>query len=312
MRIIVPTRPPFSFEQTLAFVRRFPPSSGSIVVGGGSLYAAVAHGGRAQAFTLRMQGGELVADVRAAAVARRAAELVGARDDLGALYAAAETDPPFAALVRRLYGLHHVRFLGLEDIAVYCVLMQRTPMRLATRFKQRFLDRFGLVAEVAGHTLRAVPDLATLAELDAADIAEALGHRAKAERIVAVVRGVAALGEPFLREAPYAEARRALLAIPGIGPFSAGAILLRGLGRMDELPSLDLFERDARVIYGRAWNPRAIARRYGDQIGYWSFYVKTGAARLSSGTSSSSACSRPSRAATGRADPRRSRDSSRA
>jgi len=32
--------------------------------------------------------------------------------------------------------------------------------------------------------------------------------------------------------------------------------------------------------YGAAWNEEAIARRYGDQIGYWSFYVKTGAARV--------------------------------
>jgi DNA-3-methyladenine glycosylase II len=94
------------------------------------------------------------------------------------------------------------------------------------------------------------------------------------------VRGVAALGEDFLRTAPYAQAREALLAIPGVGPFSAAAILLRGLGRTDELPGLAMFERDGRAIYGAAWDEEAIARRYGDQIGYWSFYVKTGAARL--------------------------------
>jgi DNA-3-methyladenine glycosylase II len=89
-----------------------------------------------------------------------------------------------------------------------------------------------------------------------------------------VIAGVADLGEAFLREAPYAEARDALLEIPGVGPFAAGAILLRGLGRMDELPSMEMFEREGRAIYKRAWAPKAIAQRYGEHIGYWSYYVK--------------------------------------
>ena len=93
-------------------------------------------------------------------------------------------------------------------------------------------------------------------------------------------RILSAIGLATLREAPYAEARDALLSIKGIGPFSAGAILLRGLGRMDEVPSVTMFGEDAAMIYGRAIDEAAIARRYGRQIGYWGFYVKTGAARL--------------------------------
>ena len=42
-----------------------------------------------------------------------------------------------------------------------------------------------------------------------------------------------------------------------------------------------MFERDSRLVYGAAWDVDAIARRYGDQIGYWSFYLKTWAARIS-------------------------------
>jgi len=91
-----------------------------------------------------------------------------------------------------------------------------------------------------------------------------------------VMRGVAALGETFLRTVPYATARDALLEIPGVGPFSAAAILLRGLGRMDELPSMDIAEAAARTLYGPAYDPDAIRRRYGQTIGYWSFYVKSG------------------------------------
>jgi DNA-3-methyladenine glycosylase II len=179
-------------------------------------------------------------------------------------------------IMRALHGLHHVRFLGLEDIAVHAVMMQRQPPARVAMMKRRFLEAFGYPVG----DLYAMPELDALAQIPAAAIAKAIRHEPKAARIAEVVRAVAALGENFLRTAPYEQAKQALLAIPGIGPFSAAAILLRGLGRTDELPGLAMFEREGRAIYGAAWDEEAIARRYGDQIGYWSFYVKTGAARL--------------------------------
>lgn len=280
MEHTISTCQPFSFEQTLTFARRFPAFEAEAIITDDSLTAAITVGDKAQPFTLRSKGSALIADAASREVARRAAELVGAEDDLRPFYAVAEGDAPFQPIVRSLRGLHHLRFLGLEDAAVYSVLMQRSPIKLAVTYKRRFLDRFGHRVRAGERTLRAMPSLDELAELDADEIAEALGHRPKAERIAVVTRGVAKLGEKFLREARYAEAKEALLAIPGVGPFSAGAILLRGLGRMDEVPSVEMFERDGRVLYGRAWNPRAIEKRYGGQIGYWSYYLKAGVARL--------------------------------
>jgi hypothetical protein len=52
-----------------------------------------------------------------------------------------------------------------------------------------------------------------------------------------------------------------------------------------------MFERDARAVYGRAWSAAATARRYGAHVGYWSFYLKTGAARLSARTAPSCSAS---------------------
>ena len=285
MRLSMPVKQPFSFAQTVAFLRSFPPCQGDHVLTDRSITAAVSTGGIARAFTIHDGDPptvEMPRHIDAAtqrALLARATHFIGAEDDLAPLYAAAEGDPPFRALVRELHGLHHVRFLTLEEIAVYCVLMQRTPIALAATYKRRFLARFGIPVDVGGATLRAMPELDQLVELDAADIAAAVGHAGKAARITDVVRGIAAIGEPILRTAPYAVARDALLAIPGVGPFSAAAILLRGLGRMDELPALRPIEDEARALYGAAYDPAAIARRYGDQIGYWSFYLRTGAGR---------------------------------
>jgi DNA-3-methyladenine glycosylase II len=295
MQLAITTRPPFSFDQTLAFVRRFPPALDQTIVSDDSVTIALAVGGRARAVEIARQGRDVVAIVDGESppetqreLVRRAADFIGAGDDVSALYTAAETDPPFRALVRELHGLHQVRFLGLEEIAVYCVMMQRAPIARAVELERRFLARFGLPIAVGARTLRAFPPLAELAQLDARDIADAIGNRPKGERIATVVRAVAALGEPFLATAPYAAARDALLAIPGVGPFAAGAILLRGLGRVDEVPSLAMFARDGRAIYGARWDETTIARRYGSQIGYWAFYLKTGAARVARATATAS------------------------
>jgi len=268
------TTPPFSFAQTLEFIRRFPGCQTQTAVAAGHVTAAFAAGGRGWAVTIRDGSIELPPGAPRSLV-KRAADWIGADDDLGAFYEAAATDRAMQPIVRALHGLHQVRFLGLEDIAVHAVMMQRQPAARVAVMKRRFLEAFG---HPVGE-LFAMPEIDELARLAPAAIGKAIRHPAKAERIAEVVRGVAALGEDFLRTAPYEQAKQALLAVPGVGPFSAAAILLRGLGRTDELPGLAMFEREGRAIYGAAWDEDAIARRYGDQIGYWSFYVKTGAAR---------------------------------
>jgi DNA-3-methyladenine glycosylase II len=266
----ISTSQPFSFAQTLAFARRFPPCRHQLVVRDDSLTAAVVVGGRPIAFTLSGTGA-LELDVPA--VAEHAARMVGANDDVAAFYARA--DAHMQPIIDALYGLHHLRFATLGEIAVYSVLMQRAPVDVAAALLGRFVTGLGAPVDVADARLFAMPELADLAGLTVEQVARAIRHRAKAERIVDVVRGVHALGEDLLRNAPYAEARDALLAIRGVGPFSAAAILLRGLGRMDELPWLPAFAERAAALYGREITHATIARRYGATIGYWSFYVMT-------------------------------------
>jgi DNA-3-methyladenine glycosylase II len=291
--VTLDVKTPFSFAQTLAFISSFPPCRDACLMGAtsqGSLSSAVAIGGRAHAFTLREHAGGIVCEVddRTSAATRQAivthaSRLIGAEDDIAPLYEAAVGDAPFSELVRELHGLHHVRFPTLADSVVYSILMQRTPMTVAASYKRKFLAVLGHPITIDGQPLRVMPDLAELAALDESTIADAIGHRGKAARIATASRAVAEIGEDFLRTAPYEAARDALLEISGIGPFAAAAILLRGLGRMDELPWMPQFERAAEAIYGRLWGSAVgeatITRRYGRHIGYWSFYVMTGVGR---------------------------------
>lgn len=266
---------PFSFTRTLAFVRSFPPCQGDFEVGDDSLTGVLAVADRAVAFTLR---GERALHLQTSApeLAGPVADLIGAGDDIAPFYAAAAGDRAFAPLVEQLHGLHHVRFRSLEEVTVYSVMMQRTPVTVASRLKRQFLAAFGWPVE--GSSMRAMPTFDRLLELDGATIGAALGHPAKGAAIARAIRGVAAIDDALLRRGPYSLAKAALLAVPGIGPFSAGAILLRGLGRMDELPGMPWFEREARLVYGDRFDERAVRARYGCHLGYWAYYLKAGVA----------------------------------
>ncbi len=284
-------RQPFSFAQTLAFVANFPPSRDTCVIGASSLTTVVAVGGRSHAYTLRDAGRHLELTFEGtpcaaiqSVIAEHARHLISADDDLGPLYEAARGDGALCGLVRELHGLHHVRFPTLADSVVYSILMQRAPMPTAAALKRKFLLAFGHPAAIDDRTLHAMPELDVVATLGEDAIATAIRHRPKAARIAHVAREVAQLGELFLKTAPYASARDALLAIRGIGPFAAAAILLRGLGRMNELPWMPHFERAAQELYGERISAAAITRRYGNHIGYWSFYVKAGLGRRSRAT----------------------------
>jgi DNA-3-methyladenine glycosylase II len=137
MNLPLPTKAPFAFHQTLAFIRRFPPCQGQYLVDDDSLTAAVTIHGRPTTFTIRGTAAgatvEIERAVDAPAILARAAHLVGARDDLGEFYAAAEGDRQFRPILDLLHGLHHVRFLTLEEIAIYSVMTQRNPIAMAAK-----------------------------------------------------------------------------------------------------------------------------------------------------------------------------------
>lgn len=273
-------REPFSLAQTIAFLRRFPPCAGDFALEGRTLRGALMLEGHGLAFEVRERDRvELVLESTTSneAVLERAATLarafVGADDDLESFYDAASNDnPAFRRVVGALYGLHHVRFLTLAETAVYVVLMQRTPMTVAAKQKRALLHAFG---RGVGDRI-AFPSFERLLELDARDFVRVIGHAAKAIALPVVLRGVHALGESYLRTAPYAEVEAALRAIPGIGPFSAAFLLLRGLGRMDAVPlEMPAFAEPAKRIYGPSFDPTRLRRLYGAQIGYWAFYVRS-------------------------------------
>lgn len=186
--------------------------------------------------------------------------------DVSAVAAHLGTSELLGPLVRERPGL---RVLGSTDgfeTAVMTVLGQQVSLAAARTFGGRLVAGLGQPAPAG---LRAFPRPEVIAATEAEDLREMIGlTRARAATVVSLARAVAD-GVVYLGEAAgeaagemageraagvdIASARAALLAVPGIGPWTADYLALRLFGDRDAYPADDLvLKRALGVTSGRA------------------------------------------------------------
>ncbi|MFC0437079.1 DNA-3-methyladenine glycosylase [Kutzneria buriramensis] len=283
---VLPAAQPFDLRTSIRFLKGFGACRGDQVMTVDSLTKAIAVDGQAIAFKVASRKGgvdyvlhsdEPISPATREVVCHKIDGYLSLSDDLAEFYALAETDhPAYARLVRNLWGLHQVRFLTVAEIGVWAVLSQRTPKNISTSLKRRITQMFGRKVTFEGAEYQAFPELTDLVHLTAADWVGIVKNGRKAEYLASLVDGLLDIGEDYLATAPYDEATKALRRIKGIGEFSAAAILLRGLGRMDFVP-LDMpnFAEATAKIYGEGYDNQKLRDRYGKHLGYWAYYLHT-------------------------------------
>jgi DNA-3-methyladenine glycosylase II len=142
----------------------------------------------------------------------------------------------------------------------------------------RLVERFGRVLEYRGHRFHSFPDAARVAGARVSAIrACGLSHR-KAETIRRIATAIEAghLAQQQLSSMSSEDAVRCLTELPGIGPWSASLVLLRGLGRLDVFPPGDVgAARGLSRVTGLPVGPSLarIIQRFGDHRGYLYFYA---------------------------------------
>jgi 3-methyladenine DNA glycosylase/8-oxoguanine DNA glycosylase len=162
-----------------------------------------------------------------------------------------ERDPVIGALQRRYAGLRPVLFHSPYEAGCWTVIGHRIRIAQAAAIKQRIAEQIGDAVDVAGVTLASFPPPGRLL---AAGRFPGLAP-VKAERLegiaTAALDGVLDAGR--LRSMDPDDALADLQRLAGIGPFSAGLILVRGAGHPDVFPASErrLHEEMARS-YGLA------------------------------------------------------------
>ncbi len=218
-----------------------------------------------------------LSDEAVAAATDRLSFFLGLDDAIAELYALAAADPPFQRVVDGLYGYHQVKFPSPLELMCRAILAQRVPMAGARKMKQAIVTAAGNSIVVDGTELWAFPDLGQLLTLTPDDLVDLIGNRRKAGYLHGAFRQWEQIDETFLRNGDVNLVRERLLAIPGIGPWSATFLMVRGLGRSEEISADRESNLAASGVYGRTLTEveyLELAARYGRWRGYWAHYLR--------------------------------------
>ncbi|WP_169948142.1 DNA-3-methyladenine glycosylase [Microbispora sp. H11081] len=230
-------RGPFDFGATLRFTEGWPVTGGLPADGRALRFAYCAESDWLPigVTVTAAPDGVAVATTRAAgpAIREEVARILSLDVDGSGFAEIGEADPVLGDLWRKSPGLRPLCFWSPWEAACWAVIVQRSSMLVAARIKQRIAERYGARVLVDGEPYAAFPPPVTLLEADG------LGLPAQKEEWLrglarAALDGV--LTTEHLRALDPLEALAELRALPGVGPFSAGLILIRGAGAPDAFP----------------------------------------------------------------------------
>lgn len=155
-------------------------------------------------------------------------------DDSG-LAAVERADPVVRSLRQAYPGLRPMLFHTPYEAACWAVLCQGVQSARGTVLKRRIAEAHGRPVRVAGRMLSSFPAPGELLGV----LDELTGLSAAKVRRLGAVAGAASRGvldAPALSILSAEDAVEQLREVPGIGPYSASLIVLRGVGHPDVFP----------------------------------------------------------------------------
>ena len=226
----------------------------SVVQDGDELVASVVADGPAGGFPVDAARGQL-ARIFSLDVDGSGFAAIGARD------------PVLGRLQERYEGLRPVCFWSAYEAAAWAVIGHRIRMSQAAGIKARLSAELGTRVDVGGQPVDAFPAPAVLRELDS--FAGLSGRKPEYLRALATAALDGRLDSARLRSLPREQAVAELCELPGIGPFSAELVLLRGAGDPDHF---SLHEPRLGRAVGLAYGVEPTVQRLSEISAGWAPY----------------------------------------
>ena len=230
---------------------------------------------------LTISSGEPLPPAQVEEVRERVASHLSLDDDLRPFYAVAEGDPVLSASIQYNFGAKGKRAYSMFDSLIDVILFQNTAFRRVYAMRANLAAAFGDPFVAGGRVYHASPTPQQLAAAPLEAIRAAkVGYRDR------YVKGVAeavagGLDLEALKQRPGDEARRELMRLPGVGPYTADLALIIGARRPDAL-FMDVYIREVlrQFYFGGARVPdqqlREFARvTWGPYQGYAGLYLTT-------------------------------------
>ena len=212
-------------------------------LGGKLVLASVRSSGTVDApeLAVELQGPDLGPDVVDLAKSR-VSWLLGVDQDLSPFYSLGRADKAMAGLVEQFYGLHLPHTASAFEALVLAVLGQQISTSVARVIRTLLIETFGPSAEFDGETYYAFPRPEAIWASSPAEL-----HTMKlTQRKSEYVHGLAgstldtSVGLEKLGDLTDVEIVDKLVALRGVGIWTAQWVLIRAVGRPDALPLGDL------------------------------------------------------------------------
>jgi DNA-3-methyladenine glycosylase II len=213
-------------------------------------------------------------------------KLLGLELDLPPFFEFAKNDPVLAEAVRRFPGYRPPLAPDPFEALVSSITAQQVSLHAAFAVRSRFIDRFGVPAE---HAV-AFPTRERIAAAAEDELMELGFSRRKAEYVLGLAAEPVALDE--LAGLPDDEVKARLVAVRGLGEWTADWFLARHLARPRAWPAGDLALAKAVVaFYPEAADIREFGERFDPFQNLTAHYLLTGL-RVQPRTESASARTR--------------------
>ena len=186
--------------------------------------------------------GSNIADQALSTVKKTLTWILGGDTPLTDFYAAAHQDPVLAPLVKKLYGLKISQTPTVFEALVQSIFSQQIATNVARIIGSLLLERYASTMSHQGRTYYAFPTPASLLPEGIPGLRGIKLSNRKSEYILDVAAAIVdgPLDLEALRLLTDDEATKRLLALRGVGPWTAHWLLLRALGRLDAFPAGDL------------------------------------------------------------------------
>ncbi len=159
-------------------------------------------------------------------------------------------------MVAKAPGQRIPRTVDEQELALRAVLGQQVSVKAARTHAGRLASAYGQpITDVNGGLTHVFPTVEHLAEIDPAHLAF---PKSRQRSVTSLIRALADGDVVLDAGCDWNSARGQLQALPGIGPWTAEIIAMRGLGDPDAFPVTDLGVRMAAENLGLPADARAL------------------------------------------------------
>ena len=191
--------------------------------------------------TVRLTGDDLAGD-DADRSGRQISWLLGCDQDLRPFYDSVADDPILADVVQQFYGYHNTRTASVFEALVQAVMGQQIATAVARIVRNLLIQNYGLRASIEGREWYAFPRAETLARAEVEDLRQLKLSVRKSEYIQGIARASLESSNGFeeMHDLPDDEVVKGMVALRGVGNWTAQWVLVRALARPDGFPIGDL------------------------------------------------------------------------